>query len=175
MNNLPKKLISTCLFLLAGNACLGVGMEAGEKVLFRPDDWVAASNDHLEKMRGGFDAGSGLTVSFGIVRTVTINGELISKTSFNLPDVTKITSEQANMASSAMAGSGIVQNGPGNFVGSNVQSQLATGTLIQNSFNDQKIQAFTIINAGVNSLNIFKAINTQTLLKDALLGSMAVR
>lgn len=114
-------------------------------------------------------------MSFGIVRTVTINGELISKTSFNLPDVTKITSEQASMASAAIAGSGIVQNGPGNFVGSNVQSQLATGTVIQNSFNDQNIQALTIINAGVNSLNIYKAINTQTVLKDALLGSIAVR
>lgn len=164
-----------CLLMLAGNACFGVGMASEEKALFRPGDWVAVSDQHLEKMRGGYDIGNGLTVSFGIIRTVMINGDLVSKTSFNLPDVTKITSEQAAIASAALAKNGIVQNGPGNYVDPVVQSQLATGTLIQNSFSDQKIQTLTIINAGVNSLNLFKAINTQTLLKDALLGSMNVR
>jgi len=114
-------------------------------------------------------------VSFGIVRTVSINGDLVNKTSFTLPDMSKITSEQAKIASAAIAEAGIVQNGPGNFVDTNVKSQLSSGTIIQNTLNAQKIQTLTVINTGVNSLGLFKAINTQSVLKDALLGSIGVR
>lgn len=175
MNNLPKELLSLCLLLTAGNACFGVGVASEEEGSFRPNEWVAVSNENLENMRGGFDAGSGLSVSFGIVRTVTINGDLVNRTSFNLPDVAKITGEQARMASAAIAEAGLVQNGAANFVDAGVKSQLAGGTFIQNSLNDQTIQTLTIINTGVNSLGLLKAMNAQTALKDALIGSMGIR
>ncbi|NDP39226.1 MAG: hypothetical protein GZ093_10830 [Rhodoferax sp.] len=169
------KPISRCLLLLAGSACLGTGLAAEERQAFRPDEWVAVSDEQLDTQRGGFDAGSGLAVSFGIIRTVMVNGDLVSKTSFNLPDVTKITSEQARLASAAIADSGLVQIGPNNFVDTGVSSSLATGTLIQNSLNDQQIQTLTIINTGVNSLVLLKALNTQTVLNDALLGAVGNR
>lgn len=175
MKNLPAKLVSLCLLLTAGNACLGVGLATEERGSFRPGEWVAVSDKHLGNMRGGFDAGSGLTVSFGIVRTITINGDLVNRTSFNLPDVTKITTEQARVASAAIAEAVIVKNGEGNFVDAGVKSQLAAGTVLQNSLDKQNIQTLTVINTGVNSLGLFKAINTQTVLKDALLGSIGVR
>ena len=58
-------------------------------------------------------------------------------------------------------------------------SALATpppaGTLIQNSLNDQHIKTLTIINTGVNSLGLLKALNTQTVLNDALLGALGSR
>ncbi|WP_157979372.1 hypothetical protein [Rhodoferax ferrireducens] len=174
-NNLPKELLSLCLLLTAGNACFGVGVESDEGGSFRPNEWVAVSNEKLDNMRGGFDTGSGLTVSFGIVRTVMVNGDLVNRTSFNLPDVTKITTEQARIASAAIAEAGIVQNGADNFVDAGVRSQLGGGTLIQNSLNDQRIQTLTVINTGVNSLGLLKTINSQTILKDALLGSLGVR
>ena len=175
MKNLPQKLVSLCLLLTAGNACFGVELTIGEKELFRPSDWTAASEEYLDKLRGGFEVGSGLTVSFGFVRTVTINGDLINKTSFNLPDVTRITPEQAKTASAAIADAGIVQNGLGNFVDPNLHSQLAPGTVVQNSLNDQRIQTLTVINTGVNSLGLLKNLNTQNNLKDAILGSMSAR
>jgi hypothetical protein len=175
MKNSPRKLVSICLLLAAGNACFSVGLPSGEKGAFRPSEWVAVSNENLDKVRGGFDVGSGLAVSFGIVRTVTINGDLVNRTSFNLPDVTKITPDQAKITSAAIAQAGIVQNGAGNFVDPSVKAQLAGGTLIQNSLNNQKIQTLTVINAGVNSMGLLKAINVQTALKDALFGSMGVR
>ena len=175
MKNLPKQLTSVCFLLMAGNACFGVGIDKEERRAFQPAEWVAASDENLSNMRGGFDAGSGLTVSFGIVRTVSINGDLVNKTSFTLPDMSKITSEQARIASAAIAEAGIVQNGPGNFVDTNVKSQLSSGTIIPNTLNAQKIQTLTVVNTGVNSLGLFKAINTQSILKDALLDSIGVR
>jgi hypothetical protein len=175
MKNLPGRLFRTCLLLTAVNASFGVGLAAEGRIAFRPNEWAAVSDEELGQARGGFDIGAGLNVSFGIVRTVTINGDLVNRTSFDLPDMSKITAEQAKIVSAAIAESGIVQNGSGNFVGAGARSQLAAGTVIQNSLNDQQIQTLTIINAGVNSLGILKAINTQTALRDALLGSMRIR
>jgi hypothetical protein len=162
--------------LTAGNACFGVGPASDEdEGSFRPNEFVAVSHENLDNMRGGFDTGSGLSVSFGIVRTVTINGDLVNRTAFNLPDVARITAEQARMASAAIADAGIVQNGAANFVDAGLKSQLAGGTLIQNSLNDQAIQTLTIINTGVNSAGLLKAMNTQAALNDALIGSMGIR
>ena len=175
MTYLSVKLISRCLVLLAGGACAIVGLGAAEKPAFRADEWVAVSEQQLDSQRGGFDVGSGLAVSFGIIRTVMVNGDVVSKTSFNLPDVTQISPEQARIASAAIADSGLVQIGPNNFVAAGVRSDLGTGTLIQNSLNDQHIKTLTIINTGVNSLGLLKALNTQTVLNDALLGALGSR
>ena len=175
MTYLSVKLISRCLVLLAGGAYASVGLGAAEKPAFRADEWVAVSEQQLDSQRGGFDVGSGLAVSFGIIRTVMVNGDVVSKTSFNLPDVTQISPEQARIASAAIADSGLVQIGPNNFVAAGVRSDLGTGTLIQNSLNDQHIKTLTIINTGVNSLGLLKALNTQTVLNDALLGALGSR
>ena len=175
MTYLSVKLISRCVVLLAGGACASVGLGAAEKTAFRADEWVAVSEQQLDSQRGGFDVGSGLAVSFGIIRTVMVNGDVVSKTSFNLPDVTQISPEQARIASAAIADSGLVQIGPNNFVAAGVRSDLGTGTLIQNSLNDQHIKTLTIINTGVNSLGLLKALNTQTVLNDALLGALGSR
>lgn len=174
MKKLPPKVVSLCL-LLAGTVCSGTELTTKENVVFRPSEWAAVSDDQLGNMRGGFDGGTGLMVSFGIVRTVMINGDLMSRTSFNLPDVTQITPEQARMASAAIDNVALVQNGPGNFVSAGLTASLSSGTAIQNSLDNQRIQSLTVINTGVNSLGLFKAINTQTVLKDALLGAMGIR
>ncbi|MGN5480352.1 hypothetical protein ACTMU2_37045 [Cupriavidus basilensis] len=52
-------------------------------------------------MRGGFDAG-GLQVSFGIERAVYINGALVVATSLNIPDVGRITTDQAARLASTL-------------------------------------------------------------------------
>lgn len=99
----------------------------------------------------------------------------MAKTSFNLPDITKITAEQVRIASLAIAETSVVQNGFGNILSNGLQAELPTSTVIQNTLNNQTIETLTVINAGVNSLGLLKSINTQATLKDALLGSLKLR
>jgi hypothetical protein len=172
----PFKLIGVCFLLLAYHACRAEGLWTADNPWPWRDDWHAVSDEQLDSLRGGFDTGQGLTVSFGIIRSVTINGDLVNQTSFNLPDVTKITPDQARLASAAISQAGIVQNGLGNTLDPSIKSQLPTGSLVvQNTLSDQNIQTLTVINAGVNSLGLLKSINSQATLKDALLAPLGVR
>lgn len=175
MSNLPVKLIRAGLFFLAGGACFCSGLGAGEKKAFLPEEWTAVSEKQLDAQRGGFDVGAGLAVSFGLVRSVMVNGEIIHQTSFTLPDIGQITADQARLASTAIAESGLIQIGPQNFVDAGALSGSLTGTVIQNSLNDQQIQSLTVINTDVNSMGLLKGINTQMVLSDALLGALGNR
>ncbi|MEO8407109.1 MAG: hypothetical protein ABI476_01600 [Oxalobacteraceae bacterium] len=142
------------------------------------DQWLAAvtvSDTDLDQMRGGFDTGSGLLVSFGIQRAVYINGNLVTTTSFHIPDVSKVTSAQAAMLGSAAGTVNVVQNGPGNTIQSGALSQAVAGTVIQNSLNNQHIQNLTIIDTTTNSLGMLKSLNSQSALKDALSNSLLAK
>ena len=169
-----KNWLFGCLLLAAGNGISAGSGDSGGS-LFNPSQWKAVSNEQLDTLRGGFETPSGMTVSFGLVRTVSINGDVVNRTSFNLPDVSKISAEQARAVSTAIAETRLVQNGGGNVVSDSVRSQLSGGTLIQNSLNDQTIQTLTVINAGVNSLGLFKSLNLQGAFKDALFGAFGSR
>lgn len=154
------------------------GQVPGARKAFEPGAWKAVSNEKLDRQRGGFDVGAGLSLSFGIIRSISINGIVVAATSFTLPDVTKITPEQAQLASAAISQITVVQNGPGNVVGTGIKSPagpLATGTVIQNSLDNQTIQNLTVVNASVNSLGLFKTLNTQATMREALFGTTGVR
>lgn len=139
----------------------------------RKDQWLAAVSDtNLDQMRGGFDTGSGLLVSFGIQRAVYINGNMVTTTSFNIPDVSKVTGAEAAMLGSTIGTVNVVQNGPGNMVQSGALSQAVAATVIQNSLNNQNIQNLTIIDTTTNSLGMLKSMNSQATLKDALSNSV---
>lgn len=174
MRIFSTRLLLCWLCLSASAACLASTL-ATEEPGFGADPWLAVSDEMLGGQRGGFDVASDLRVSFGMVRTVTLNGNLVNATSFNLPDVTRITTEQARLASAAMAEVGLVQVGGGNRVPVGVLAQMPSGTIIQNSLSNQNIQTMTVINTGVNSQALFKAINIQSVLSDALLGPLTVR
>lgn len=163
MTKLTGQLVGVSLYL-AAVSCHGIALAAEDSNSFHANEWTPLSNQALDDLRGGFDVGQALTVSFGIVRSVTINGDLVTQTSFNLPDITKINAEQVRIASLAIAETGVVQ-----------KSELPTSTVIQNTLNNQTIETLTVINTGVNSLGLLKSINTQTTLKDALLGSLKLR
>jgi hypothetical protein len=175
MKHVLLKLIRTGLLVLTGGAFFCSSLGAGEKKTFLPEEWTAVSEKQLDAQRGGFDVGAGLAVSFGLVRSVMVNGEMVHQTSFNLPDLSQISSDQARVASAAIAESGLIQIGPSNFVDAGAMSGSLTGTLIQNSLNDQKIQSLTIINTGVNSMGLLKGINTQMALSDALISALGYR
>ena len=147
------------------------GLWAAERIIFQPKQWIPASTEQLDNTRGGFNLDTGLNVSFGIIRTVTINGNLVSRTNFELPDITRINADQARLVNKALGETGLIQSGSGNFVDPSIMANLNGGTFIQNSLNDQQIQTLTVINTGVNSLGLLKSINTQGVLTDSLLRS----
>ena len=195
MKSRYQQQIATGLLTLAtGTGCLANRLPEGVGQPFRPADWAAASDERLDGLRGGFELGAGLTVSFGIARTVMINGEVLSRTSFVLPDIGKITAEQAAMARAALGGLTVVQNGPGNGVAPNAFTLspstsatsatdgvspggpvLSSGTVIQNSLSNQVLQNTTLINTGVNSLGLLKLGHANSALRDALLGGLGQR
>lgn len=66
--------------------------------------WKPVKAERLDDMRGGFDVGSGLQVSFGIERAVYVNGALVVATSISIPDVSRITAEQATRLAETLSG-----------------------------------------------------------------------
>ncbi|WP_321927932.1 hypothetical protein [Paraburkholderia guartelaensis] len=134
---------------------------------------VAVSESRLDDMRGGFDLPSGLVVSFGISRAAFVNGNLVAQTSFNIPDIANMTAQQAQMLANANTAA-LVQVGPHNSMQQGGLPGL-TGAVIQNSLNNQQIQALTTINAGVNSLGAFKAMNFLSTMNSALAGAVRPR
>ena len=129
-------------------------------------EWLALSDQQLDQMRGGFETPSGLNISFGIERAVYINGNLVTTTTFNVGDLGKLTGQQAEAAGV------LIQNGAGNSFQPGAIPASALPTVIQNTLNNQTIQGITVINAATNSMEILKAINLQSTLNEAMVGSL---
>ncbi len=156
MRAAPLLALGLCLSLAAGRAAADAPL------------WTAVEDSTLESMRGGFDFGNGLTVSFGIERAVYINGALVTSTTVNVGDLARVTPEQAALVTRQAAAINLVQNGPGN-TSALTGSDLATpGTVIQNTLSNQNIQSQTIINASSNAMGLMKTLNTLTSMREAL-------
>ena len=84
------------------------------------DSWKPVSDETLDQARGGFDV-AGLKASFGIERTVSIDGVATTVQSLQIPDISQMTKDQAAQLEAATRSVFVVQNGPGNSV--------ATGTV----------------------------------------------
>lgn len=130
---------------------------------------VAVAETALDGVRGGFDNGSGLRVSFGIERAVYINGNLVTTTNFNLADLGKVSGGNAAPVPGERPDVGLVliQNGPGNFVQPGI-AQSAAGTVIQNTLSNQNISSVTLVNATVNSLQMFKGLDLHSTLRNVI-------
>lgn len=121
--------------------------------------WEAVDGDRLDELRGGFDIGNGLIVSLGLERLVSINGELVARTSFALPAAGGIAGDAADAAHEALNNGGLIQNGPGNIAPLVLSADALGATVIQNTLNDQTIRSQTIINATVNSATLMQSLN----------------
>ncbi|MEO7160991.1 MAG: hypothetical protein ABIX00_10920, partial [Polaromonas sp.] len=142
-----------------------------------PEDavWLAASDHALDQLRGGFDMGSGLVVSFGISRAVYVNDQLASSTSLQVGDITKLNPAQALALNQQMASQTlVVQNGPGNTVEPGAAT-IPLATYIQNTLYNQTIRNQTEIHATTNGLGIIKSLNLQNTLNDALINAIRSR
>lgn len=134
--------------------------------------WSAVSDQDLDEMRGGFDGGHGLMASFGIARVVYINGNLVSSTSVNIPDVGRMDAAQASALASVLGTVNLIQNGPDNTFAPGMLNHTIAATVIQNTLNQQNIQSLTTINTSVNTLNELRNINLANSLQAALIGSL---
>lgn len=130
-----------------------------------PPGWTRIDARLLDTQRGGFDLPSGLTMSLGIDRLVSINGQLVSQSSFNIANVTSISADEARQARDALGSTRLVQNGVGNFA----SLPAVPGTFVQNTLNGQNIATSTIISANVNSASLLKDLNFNASVRDASL------
>jgi hypothetical protein len=143
--------------------CLAAGGAVAESA-----PWTSVDNRTLDAMRGGFDFGNGLSVSFGITRAVYINGVLVTSTTLNVGDLARITPDQAALVNRQATAMNLVQNGPGNTVALPGSDLVKPGTIIQNTLNNQNIQNQTVIDLTSNAMGLVKNLNALTSLRDAL-------
>lgn len=87
--------------------------------------WKPVAQERLDDLRGGFDVGAGLQVSFGIERAVIINGALVVATSLTIPDVSRITADQATRLAAALG----VAAGAGAAAGAAVNNAMASNPI----------------------------------------------
>lgn len=99
---------------LSLGAAVSAGADTGARPAARNTTWMTVGDDTLAAMRGGFDLGGGVMVSFGISRVVTVNGVLLSSTSFQLPDLGRITAAQIAAFERYLGSTSVVQVGSGN-------------------------------------------------------------
>jgi hypothetical protein len=132
----------------------------------------------LSEMRGGFEAHSGLRVAFGIERMVLVNGQMVATTSLNLitdPGLLqggglRVISGGQGAVSNVPLNLGLIQIGPNNIA--TIDAANLTGTLIQNTQDNQQIQNITTIKASLNSATLLRANRLNENLRDAAVGAM---
>ncbi|TZF89882.1 hypothetical protein [Cognatilysobacter lacus] len=118
--------------------------------------------ERLDEMRGGYSLPGGLSIAFGLERAVAINGELVVFQHVDIPDLSRMTPDQAQQLASLAHGQTIQ-------VGGATTLNPGMGTLIiQNALDGQSIQATTTLNTSVNTLNLLQNLNFNQSLSDAL-------
>ncbi len=130
------------------------------------DEWKPVETERLDSMRGGFVSPSGLVASFGIERLVLVNGATVSTMRLHVPDVGRLTADQAATLAT-LNETRIIQVGGGMVVVPGGSG----GLVIQNALDGQSISAMTTINASVNTLGMFQDINLGSTLNNALIHS----
>jgi hypothetical protein len=160
--------VSFWLALAGCNAPLTVAAEPAE-------DWVAVNDTQLDQLRGGFTTPTGLAVSLGIDRLVSVNGNVVARTSFDIADLNHMSEEQARQTRDALSSVKLIQNGSDNIYQANESSRVLGGVVIQNTLNDQLIRSETVISSTVNSASLIKSLNFQASLSDALTRAASAR
>ncbi|HKT30260.1 hypothetical protein [Dyella sp.] len=89
------------------------------------------STQSLATIRGGFDLGDGLEVSFGIQRAVYVDGNLVTYLNVSIPDIAHITAQQATSLAEAL-GTIDVQVGSGNTFTPSMTTQAGAASVAQN-------------------------------------------
>lgn len=129
-------------------------------------EWKPVDPARLAGMRGGFVAPSGLVVSFGIERLVSINGQVVAATQLRIPDLSRMTADDA-AALAMLRDSQVVHVGPGMRVAGGTG-----GLVIQNALDGQAISARTSLDVGVNTLPMFRDAELAATINNAVIASL---
>ena len=110
------------------------------------DGWIKVSAANLEQVRGGFDTGTNFSISFGIQRTISVNGVLIAATAAGVANP---------FAAGASLGSTTLQDPvytqpPGTPCPGSCVTLSPAATFVQNALNGQTYQVTNKINATEN-------------------------
>jgi hypothetical protein len=155
--------------VIAGVLGAGFALDATAGEARRPPTglgaaWIPIPSERLARMRGGFQLASGMHVSFGIERVVFIDGQLVASTRLSIPDVAKMTPEEAQ-ALGNLHRTTVVQVGPGNTFRPIGGQQ---GVVVQNTLDGQAIQVLTTLDVGVGTLGMFQQLNASAAMQAAL-------
>ncbi len=175
-NRCAQFMAGGCLCLMACVSHAQSQAAASPAATQQDDLWLTVSDRKLDHLRGGFDFGSGLVVSFGISRVVYVNEQLVASTAFELGDVAHLSQDQVHALGQQLATmtGQVVQNGPGNTIDPSALS-VPLSTYIQNTFNNQNIRVETVIQAATNGMSMLKGLNFQALMNDALTNAITNR
>jgi len=128
--------------------------------------WEPVSERVLGSMRGGFQSSAhGPILSFGIERSVFLNGELVASTVLNISDVTKLITSPSNTVT-------LIQQGSGNVMTPDVSALPPLATVIQNTLDHQTIQSQTVLNATVAALSWARSVELGNALSQATAGTI---
>lgn len=140
-----------------------------------PAVWWTVGDQKLSEMRGGFDLGTGLFVSFGISRAVYINNQLITATSLQIDKLDQLTPMKvAELVQQLSSQNQVVQSGPGNTVDAGALT-VPLATYIQNTLNDQLLRTETRIQASTNGLSLLKEMNLHDTINEAVNRAIGLR
>lgn len=157
------------LCALAISACLPLPAIANGADSPQPlgQEWIPVDPARLAEMRGGLMMPSGMVLSFGIERLVYVNGELVASATLQIPDLGRMTADQASALAAINEGR-VVQIGEGNRIDPGAGGN---ALVIQNTLDGQAISALTTLNVGVGTLGMLQEINTYDALHNALIAS----
>lgn len=131
-----------------------------------PPGWTPVEPARLDTLRGGFVVPQGFVVSFGIERVVSVNGEVVAATSVRIPDIARLSVEQAN-ALAGLRDSQVVTVGAGTLVAGG-----ASGLVIQNAVDGQSISARTSLDVSLNTLQLYRDSRFGGAITDAVIRSI---
>lgn len=148
------------------------GVAFASQVLAGPADKAfvspnAVAPETLDNYRGGFVTDTGLAVSLGLERIVTVNGNVAATSRVDFGDLGSLAAGRTMLSGDAANQVRIIQNGSGT-VGVDFGPSALGGTVIQNSLNNQLINNATIINASVEGRGMLQSLNFQNTLSNAL-------
>jgi hypothetical protein len=114
------------------------------------DSWSRASDSELDKLRGGFVLANGVNIDFSLERLTTLNGAVVSSSSFRLPDDAFLFQNGGLNQAPVMTGS-------------------ALNSVIQNNMDNQVIKNMTDINIAVSNLKSMELNNRDMVFNNLVL------
>jgi len=157
MHTLPS---STLLLVLLG---AGAAHAGPVPTPFAPAHPVSPAE--LDTCRGGFTTPTGLSVTLGIERIVTVDGHVAARSELQLGDLGRLAAGASPPPALSAVQAALGPDGGGLTVR---LGAAANATVIQNSLDGQAIANMTIIHATVGTQGMLQAMHFQATLANAL-------